>query len=803
VYGGAMCGGYRWNCIGQNHVDYFSTQALNIHWDANNFTTIYGSGETLPIKLMNQNNNLISFINYDVVIYNKTGVVKTYHCLSNDDLSLDLLPGIYTVELTVTYPGLDKPEPKNITLTLTDGTTFSDLKKTINDNANATINLDKNYTFNPAFDSAFTNGIEITRPVTINGNGAVIDAKGNAKIFTVQSENVTFKNITFKNGKPSSNFGGAIYFQNGGSLFDCIFMNNIAKIGGAVYFYSGNSTVHRCTFINNTAYDSYSAIQLSFGNGSVIGCVFMDNIAGNGVVGTDSESHGQIEIANNIFLNNTVIMDVINFACNENLTTDYNWFGNVAGDYGNGVPSQTSNVWLFLNATVDNNRIPISDSSAIVFRLYAYNKTNLSAFDYDNSLLKPVYLEIFAINGTVDREAALLEEKVKFTATGLGIGRVTARLGNVGQSVELEIIRANSTLTIDNNITFDYNGVGSTEVSFTNASGVNASVIGQPNAVVNVTGNTITVSGLNPGNYTLSVTTIVDDNHNNVTKTVNITVNKAKTELTADEIVTTYTINKDLIVTLKDAHGIVLTGAVVTVDLNGAKNYTTDSSGQVKISTKGLAANIYEVMITFNGTDDYLNFSNTTKVTINKESAIIDTKPLTTDYNMHKYLVVGLKDNEGNPICNADAYIEIHGVTYKCRSDEKGDARLIIRLNPGTYTAKITFDNVNYTGFTQYITVIVKKLTPKLTAKKKTFKKSKKVKKYTVTLKDNNGKAIKKAKVTIKIGKKTYKATTNAKGKAIFKIKKLTKKGKYKATVKYNGNYLYNKVIKKVKITVK
>ena len=90
-----------------------------------------------------------------------------------------------------------------------------------------------------------------------------------------------------------------------------------------------------------------------------------------------------------------------------------------------------------------------------------------------------------------------------------------------------------------------------------------------------------------------------------------------------------------------------------------------------------------------------------------------------------------------------------------------------------------------------------------MTAKKKTFKTSVKTKKYTVTLKDNTGKAIKKAKVTLKVKGKTYKATTNSKGKATFKITKLTKKGTYKATVTYKGNECYTKATKKVKITIK
>ena len=70
-------------------------------------------------------------------------------------------------------------------------------------------------------------------------------------------------------------------------------------------------------------------------------------------------------------------------------------------------------------------------------------------------------------------------------------------------------------------------------------------------------------------------------------------------------------------------------------------------------------------------------------------------------------------------------------------------------------------------------------------------------------MKTNQNKALKKAKVTLKVKGKTYKATTNSKGKATFKITKLTKKGKYTATIKYKGNAYYNAISKKVKITVK
>ena len=47
------------------------------------------------------------------------------------------------------------------------------------------------------------------------------------------------------------------------------------------------------------------------------------------------------------------------------------------------------------------------------------------------------------------------------------------------------------------------------------------------------------------------------------------------------------------------------------------------------------------------------------------------------------------------------------------------------------------------------------------------------------------------------------KAKNNSKGKATFKIKKLTKKAKYTAKVTFKGDKYYNKKTKKVKITIK
>ena len=62
---------------------------------------------------------------------------------------------------------------------------------------------------------------------------------------------------------------------------------------------------------------------------------------------------------------------------------------------------------------------------------------------------------------------------------------------------------------------------------------------------------------------------------------------------------------------------------------------------------------------------------------------------------------------------------------------------------------------------------------------------------------------MKNNKIALKVKGKTYKVTTNAKGKATFNLKKLTKKGKFTATIKFSGNKYYKAISKKVKIAVK
>lgn len=165
-----------------------------------------------------------------------------------------------------------------------------------------------------------------------------------------------------------------------------------------------------------------------------------------------------------------------------------------------------------------------------------------------------------------------------------------------------------------------------------------------------------------------------------------------------------------------------------------------------------------------------------------------------------------LKDANGNAIANAKVTVTLNGAKKVLTTNDKGQVSYAISstLAPKTYTAQISFDgDSNHIKSTAKTTVVVKKATPKMTAKSVTFKVKTKTKKYSITLKDNAGKVMKKVKVTIKVNGKTYSAVTDNYGKTTFKITKLTKKGKFTATIKYAGSKYFNALTKSVKITTK
>ena len=237
-------------------------------------------------------------------------------------------------------------------------------------------------------------------------------------------------------------------------------------------------------------------------------------------------------------------------------------------------------------------------------------------------------------------------------------------------------------------------------------------------------------------------------------------------------------------------------------------------NGSATITFEDLKPGNHAATVTYTGDENYNSITKETTVSIPKkdipggEDALNPTTPEGSD--SPSYTINLPSDATGNLTVTVD------GKDTYTQALVNGSATVTVpKLSAGAHTITVSYlgdENYKSISKTSNITVAqkttpdsgktTKKVASKIIAKKKTFKAKKKVKKYTITLKAGK-KPIKKVQVTLKIKGKTYKAKTNAKGKATFKIKKLTKKGKYTAVIKFKGNKLYKAATKKVKITVK
>ena len=550
------------------------------------------------------------------------------------------------------------------------------------------------------------------------GDGEVIlDAQGLERILNVNAQSLNISGITFKNGKDEY-AGGAILFNQTleNSIINAVFINNTATEhgGGAIAFNSDlNNSIIDSIFINNTAnYGDGGAIYF---NGNLNNVTLKGNYNNN-----SAEDGGVFYLYGNLtdvdisgdYTYNVADEGAVIF-CEGDIANS-----TIYGDYNNNYAIMGINVILVgYNVDISGNYVNNTvENGGVLYIIYCV----------DNSI---IHDSIFINNNIGDEPIiTVLMESISASNNWFGNNATNYNITpNVSQNVtlinwlflnatanpdELEV-NQNSTITFK---LYSYDAASGTTSEF-DASKMNIALdltqtIGELNHKTALLGDEITYTARQTGNAS------VTGKLGNVSYTIYLKNNgiptpiKINTQLSANAVTTTYNINKNLVITLKDANGKVLRGVKVTVNLNGAKTYTTDKNGQVKINVAKLVPKIYTAKITFNGNDIYVKSAKNVKVTVKKAKA-------------------------------------------------------------------------------------------KIVAKKKTFKSKKKVKKYIITLKNNKGKAIKKVRVTLRIKKKTFKAKTNAKGKAVFKIKKLTKKGKYTAKIKFKGNKYYKKVTKKIKIKIK
>ena len=243
----------------------------------------------------------------------------------------------------------------------------------------------------------------------------------------------------------------------------------------------------------------------------------------------------------------------------------------------------------------------------------------------------------------------------------------------------------------------------------------------------------------------------------------------------------------------------------VKFKINDENIYVKPIGGKAILNTV-LPAGNYDVKATYLGDNDFNENSTSCSFSLKKYSTEISSSDVSLDYGTAKNILISLKDGDNNVLLGKTISVSLNGKTYIKATNGDGQISISVPsdLAPGKYLALISFSGDDFfEQSSKSITVIVKKLNPKLTLKKKTFKAKAKKKKYSVSLKTNKNKAMKNVKLVLKVKGKKYTAKTNKKGVAIFKISNLKKKGKFKVSVTYAGSKYYNKIVKRSILTVK
>ncbi|WP_461461547.1 hypothetical protein [Methanobrevibacter sp.] len=679
----------------------------------------------------------------------------------------------------------DKSGADGTTTDNEDPLTFTDLNTTINGNTNSTIYLNNNYKFKKDSDSKLENGIDIGRNLTIYGNGVTIDGNKMARIFNVIDSklNVNFYNINFIKGN-SSDDGGAIYQ---GNAYNCTFTENKAKhFGGAMR--GGNA--YNCTFTKNSAYDGGAMYD-----GNVYNCTFIENSAEE-----DSGAMSYGNATNCTFISNTAYFGGA-IHCVEATCCI---FSSNNAEYGGAMTKSNAYNCTFNENKANKSGGAISESN-VFNSIFTKNKAGNGGAIDNGTAYNCTFTDNTALQhgGAIDNGTAYNCIFTGNNANGGGAiyesNATNCRFADNKAGDGGAIHGGNVYYCTFTNNTADYGGTilngNAYNCNFTgNHAKDNGGAIYQGNAYnCTFTGNNAT-----EGEATYQGVAILCRFNGDTTYETNIT----PTTINVLNYTSTYKSKERLKFNLTAAD-MIFNGFNTTIKIYKGTSliktvYALTGEGWIVDLNPGT----YTAELSLTDYPDEKS-SNAT-ITVSKGASKITAKPVITTYNVGKNLIITLKDSTNKPITKALVTIKLAS-TKKYKTDSKGQIKInIATLTPKTYNGKITYGGSDiFNASTASIKVTVKKATPKITAKSTSYKLKSRTKKYTAILKNNKNKVLKYTKLTLKINGKTYAVKTNSKGQAVFKITNLKKKGSYIGIITFPANKYYNKISKKVKITVK
>lgn len=363
-----------------------------------------------------------------------------------------------------------------------------------------------------------------------------------------------------------------------------------------------------------------------------------------------------------------------------------------------------------------------------------------------------------------------------------GVGRVNITVNRVPSKISCD------------DIIFDYDKISLTTVNVEggvlNVSDVK--IDGYPNAI-SASGNSISISGLNAGNYSLHLSSIPDKNHYSGEATVDVIVNKVKSSVRLSSNITF------------DYQGISSTFVIIDGGSLSSDNICIINHTEANIKfennviyVSGLNAGEYILSVMTTPDENHYSVNGSVSVSVNKiNSQIKSYSPIVFNYLKSGSTFVTV---DGGRLSNAKMEVVGHREAYISYGNNQIS---VSNLNPGTYSLRVeSIPDANHNADVKYISVTVNKAPVRTEAKSKTV--ALKKGSWTVRVLDSNNNPVSNIQVILKVytGKKfsTVKVMTNARGEATYSTKGLSK-GTHKviASIEHAGYYA-NPVTSSIKV---
>ena len=433
------------------------------------------------------------------------------------------------------------------------------------------------------------------------------------------------------------------------------------------HVYGSNSTVLSVSKVSNYIFDVIPAVEVKVGENATIDITLPEDVDGNVTIK---------------FGNDTKILPA-----NQTMTVGFTNLN--ATTYDVTVTYSGSDKYI-PNKKTDTVTVDKGDSNVIIENIdFTYGEVIAIPFTPINTS----GVNVRVLNKDGDEVTNTTSEGTQFTLETLPAGKYTLKVTTIAndnyneftaEDVTLTINKAESSLTLNDSYEFVYGEDAVINVVTENSTGeVIVSLIGEDEFTANVSGNEITLPALNGGKYTLTVTTNVDDNHNNVTKSATITIIKTTPSMNiVVEPVENITVKDNVTLTINlpsDATG------EVTVKINGKKTDTISANETITINLDNQAGD-YVVDVTYSGDKNYENDMATEEFTISKVETSITAKQIDFEEGNVSKIEVTVLDVESGIVL-----IDVAGKKFYGDIDN-GKATITLEgVSEGNYTANVKF----------------------------------------------------------------------------------------------------------------